>query len=97
MGPEGRDLIKEGKVYAIVGQPAMVSAELAVDYLFKLNHGKPIPKIGEVVTEKGALWSPAEILQNPRCEGAFMKLQGPVIPLEVKPDDPRLWENILTK
>jgi ribose transport system substrate-binding protein len=97
MGPEGRDLIKEGKAYAIVGQPALSSAELAVQYLYDKNQGKSIPKIGDTVTEQGALWSPAEVLPNPRCGGAFMKLQGPVVPLEVDPDDPRLWENILTK
>ncbi len=97
MGPEGRDLIKEGKAYAIVGQPAMDSAVLAVRYLWALNHGQPIPKVGDVVKEENALWSPAEVLKNPRCEGAFMKLQGPVVPLEVAADDPRLWENVLTK
>ncbi len=97
MGPEGRDLIKEGKAYAIVGQPAMDSAVLAVQYLWALNHGKPIPKVGDVVKVENALWSPAEVLPNPRCEGAFMKLQGPVVPVQVAADDPRLWENILTK
>jgi ribose transport system substrate-binding protein len=97
MGPEGRDLIKEGKAYVIVGQPALDSAVLAVQYLWALNHRKPIPKIGDVVKAENALWSPAEVLPNPRCEGAFMKLQGPVVPIEVSPDDPRLWENILTK
>lgn len=97
MGPEGRDLIKEGKAYAIVGQPALSSAKLAVQYLYDMNAGKSIPKIGDTITEEGALWSPAEVLPNPRCGGAFMKLQGPVVPLDVDPDDPRLWENILTK
>jgi ribose transport system substrate-binding protein len=97
MGPEGRDLIKEGKAYAIVGQPALSSARLAVQYLYDINQGEPIPEVGDTITEEGALWSPAEVLPNPRCEGAFMKLQGPVVPLEVEPDDPRLWENILTK
>lgn len=96
MGPEGRDLIKAGNAYAIVGQPAMSSGELSVQYLHDLLQGKPIPKIGETVAAKDALWSPAKVIPNPRCEGAFMVLQGPVVPLDIKPDDPRLWENKLT-
>ncbi|MHC2994644.1 MAG: sugar ABC transporter substrate-binding protein [Candidatus Atribacteria bacterium] len=95
MGPEGVDLIKKGKISAIVGQPALASGELAVQYLYDLCHGKDIPKIGDTVVEEGALWSPAVILENPRCEGAFMRLQGPLVPLELSPDDPRLWENKL--
>jgi ribose transport system substrate-binding protein len=97
MGPEGRDLIKEGKIYAIIAQPAVDAATLAVQYLWALNHGKAIPKVGETVKVDGALWSPAEVVKNPLCEGAFMKLQGPVVPLQVSADEPKLWENVLTK
>ena len=96
MGPEGMELIKEGKVLAIVEQPALSSAGLAVQYLYNMNTGKDIPKIGETVVEEGALWSPAKVIKNPWSdEGAFMILQGPLVPLEVGPDDPRLWENQL--
>jgi ribose transport system substrate-binding protein len=97
MGPEGRDLIKEGKIYAIVNQPALDAATLAVQYLWDLNHGKAIPKVGDTVKVDNALWSPAEVVKNPLCEGAFMKLQGPVVPLQVSPDDARLWENQIAK
>ncbi len=97
MGPEGRDLIKAGKVYAIVAQPALEAGELSVQYLHDLLKKKPIPKIGDTVTKKGALWSPAKVIKNPRCEGAFMVLNAPAVPFDAKPDDPRLWENILTK
>ena len=97
MGPEGRDLIKEGKIYAIVAQPAMDAATLAVQYLWALNHGKAIPKVGDTVKAENALWAPAEVVKNPLCDGAFMKLQGPVVPLQVSADDTRLWENVLTK
>lgn len=96
MGPEGRDLIKEGKAYAIIGQPAMESGELAVRYLVDMAKGKAIPKIGDTVKKEGALWSPAQVLANPRCEGAFMRLQGPLVPFKIKPEDDRLWENQLT-
>lgn len=97
MGPEGLQLIKEGKVRAIVEQPALSSAELAVQYLYDIKKGKEIPKIGDTVVEKGALWSPAEIIKNPWAdEGAFMVLKGPLVPIEVDPDDPRLWENKLS-
>jgi len=98
MGPEGRELIKEGKIYAIVQQPAMVAAELGVQFLYDLVTGKKeLPKEGQVITVENALWSPAEIIKNSRCDGLMMKLNAPVVPFEAKPDDPRLWENILTK
>jgi len=96
IGPEGIELIKEGKVLAIVEQPALSSAELAVQYLYNMNTGVDIPKIGETVVVEGALWSPAKVIKNPWSdEGAFMILQSPLVPLEVSPDDPRLWENQL--
>jgi len=96
VGPEGIELIEQGKVLAIVEQPALISAELAVQYLYNMNTGVDIPKIGETVVKEGALWSPAKVIKNPWSdEGAFMILQGPLVPLEVGPDDPRLWENQL--
>ncbi len=96
IGPEGIDLIKKGKVLAIVEQPAYDSALLAVQYLYDMTHGKPVPKIGDTITAKDALWSPAEVIKNPWAEeGAFVVLQGPLVPQEVGADDPRLWENML--
>jgi ribose transport system substrate-binding protein len=97
MGPEGMQLINEGKVLAIVEQPALDSAELAVQYLYDLKTGKEIPKIGDTVTQENALWSPAQVIKNPWAdEGAYMVLQGPLVPLEVKADNPLLWENKLS-
>ncbi len=97
MGPEGRDLIKQGKIAAIVAQPIADGAELAVQYLYDLCQGEEIPKIGDTIVKEGALWSPATVVENPRCEGGFMKLRAPIVPLEVSPDDPRLWENKITE
>ncbi|MEW5722499.1 MAG: sugar ABC transporter substrate-binding protein [Thermodesulfobacteriota bacterium] len=98
MGPEGRDLIKEGKIYCIVQQPALAAAELGVKVLYDIVKGSPdLPKEGDVVTVEGALWSPAPVVKNPRCEGLMVKLNAPAIPFEAKPDDPRLWENILAQ
>lgn len=97
MGPEGRDLIKQGKIYAIVPRPVALAAELSVQYLYDLCQGKDIPKIGDTVIQEGAMWSPALVIENPRCEGGFMKLKNVLVPLEVSPDDPRLWENILSE
>jgi len=96
MGPEGEGLIKQGKLLAVVEQPAYDSAQLAVQYLYDELNGKPIPKIGDTVTQSGALWSPAKVVQNPWAEGGYMILQGPVVPTQVKADDPRLWENKLS-
>ena len=45
---------------------------------------------------RSTLWSPAEVIKNPWAEeGAFVVLQGPLVPQEVGADDPRLWENML--
>jgi ribose transport system substrate-binding protein len=97
MGPEGLELINEGKVLAIVGQPALDSAELAVQYLYDLKTGKGLPKIGDTIEKENALWSPARVIKNPWAdEGAFMVLQGPLVPTEVKSDNPLLWENKLS-
>ncbi len=97
MGPEGLDLITQGKALAIVEQPAFDSAELAVQYLYDIKNGKPTPKIGDTITKEGALWSPAKVVKNTWAEdGAFIILQGPLVPIEVKGDDARLWENKLS-
>ncbi|MEW6261431.1 MAG: sugar ABC transporter substrate-binding protein [Thermodesulfobacteriota bacterium] len=98
MGPEGRDLIKAGKIYCIVNQPALDAAELGVKYLMDVIKGaKDLPKEGDVLNKEGALWAPAKVIKNPRCSGLMIKLNAPAVPFEAKPDDPRLWENILTK
>jgi ribose transport system substrate-binding protein len=98
MGPEGRDLIKEGKIYTIVQQPALVAAEMGTDLLYKLVTKKgDLPKEGDTITEAGMLWSPATVIINPRADGLQIKLNAPAVPFEADPDDPRLWENILTK
>lgn len=97
IGPEGIDLIKQGKMLAAVEQPAYDSAALAVQYLYDLKQGKPIPKIGDIVKDDNASWSPAEVVKNPWAEeGGYMILQGPLVPTEVKADDSRLWENKLS-
>lgn len=98
MGPEGLDLIEQGKILAIVSQPAMDSAELAVQYLYDIKTGKEIPKIGDTVTVEDAIWSPAKVVKNPWAnEGAYMILQGPLVPTEAGTDDARLWENKLAE
>jgi ribose transport system substrate-binding protein len=96
MGPEGRDLIKEGKIYCIVQQPALSSAEIGIQLLYDIIKGSPnLPKEGDVIEQENALWSPAPVIKNPRCQGLMIKLNAPAVPFEAKPDDPRLWENIV--
>lgn len=97
MGPEGRDLIKEGKAYCIISQPTLEPGKMAVRYLYDLLNSKPTPKEGDIITKEGVLWAPAKVIKNPRSEGLWIKLNAPAVPFQVKPDDPRLWENILTK
>ena len=58
--------------------------------------GKHVHQVGEVLNQEGAIWDPAEIIKDPRAdEGAFFVMQGPLVPQEVGPDDPRLWGNKL--
>jgi ribose transport system substrate-binding protein len=96
IGSEGLELLQQGKLYAVVEQPALSSAIFAVQYLDDLYNKRPIPQIGDTLTEEGALWSPAHVIENEFAdEGATMILQGPMVPQEVAITDPRLWENIL--
>ena len=96
LGPEGVELIKQKKALGIVAQPAYDSAYMAVSLLHDKLTGKPVPQIGETIIDEGAIWAPAEVIKNPWAdEGAFIVLQGPLVPQEVQPDDPRLWENKL--
>jgi ribose transport system substrate-binding protein len=96
IGSEGREMLKSGKLYAVVEQPALDSAILAVRYLKDVFDGKPLPQVGDEITEEGALWSPAYIIENEDVdEGVTMILQGPLVPQDADPDDPLLWENIL--
>ncbi len=98
IGPEGIELIKQGKMLAAVEQPAYDSAALAVQYLYNLYNDQSIPQIGDIVEQEGASWSPAEVVKNPWAdEGGYMILQGPLVPNEIPVDDPSLWENKLSK
>lgn len=97
MGPEGCELIKDGKIYAIVQQPAMAAAEIGVQLLYDMITGKnKLPMEGEVLTRANAVWSPAPIIKNPRgAAGLMIKLNAPLIPFDAPADDARLWENKL--
>ena len=94
IGKEGIGLLQEGKLYAVVEQPALDAAILAVEYIHDLFEGEALPEIGETVEEEGALWSPAQVIENTYCdEGKTLLIQAPLIPQECDPSDPQLWEN----
>ena len=94
IGKEGIGLLQEGKLYAVVEQPALDAAILAVEYIHDLFEGKDLPEIGATVEEEGALWSPAKVIENTYCdEGKTLLIQAPLIPQECDPSDPQLWEN----
>lgn len=96
IGPEGIELIKQGKVLGIVEQPAYDAAYMAIAYLTDKLNGKPVPKIGDTIEVENALWAPAQVIKNPWADdGAYIVMQGPLVPQEVSPDDPRLWENLI--
>lgn len=97
MGPEGQELIRNGDVLAIVAMPAYDPAQMAVQLLYDIIKGNPVPQLGDVLVEEGAIWSPAEVKVNPFAdEGLYIELQAPLVPLEVGVDDPHLWENKLS-
>lgn len=96
IGPEGLQLLQEGSALQIAEQPAYASAVLAVDYLTKMNKGEAVPKIGETVTETGAIWSPASVVKSPWADGAYVILASPLVPRDAAVDDQRLWENQLS-
>jgi len=94
LGVEGLELMKAGKLYAVVEQPALDSAIKAVRYLDMMFKGQAIPKIGDTVVEEGALWSPAYVIENEYADsGATMILQAPLVPQDADVNNPLLWEN----
>ncbi len=96
IGPEGLILLKNQEFTAMIEQPIEVSGEMAVDMMNKILTKQSLPKIGDKIEEQGAIWSPAEVLQNIwGADGLYIKLQGVAVPQEVAPTDPRLWENSL--
>ena len=67
---------------------------MAVEYLNKIFNGEEIPQVGDTITEEGALWSPAYVIENEFADsGATMILQGPLVPQDCDPNDSLLWEN----
>ena len=96
IGPEGLALLQDGSALQIAEQPAYASAVLAVDYLTDMNNGKATPKVGDTVTEEGAIWSPAQVVDSQWADGAYVILASPLVPRDVPVDDPRLWENQLS-
>ncbi len=97
IGTEGIELIKQGKLYCAVEQPALDSAIMAIELFDKIFQGKTaeLPKDGDTLTQEGALWSPAVVKPNDDCEGLQIVMAGPLCPQEVGPDDPGLYENRL--
>lgn len=94
IGLEGIDLLNKGKLYAVVEQPALDSAILAVRYLNDMFNGVAIPEIGDTVEQENALWAPGIVIENEFAAGGrTMILQGPLVPQEVTPDNKLLWEN----
>ncbi|MDO4960582.1 MAG: sugar ABC transporter substrate-binding protein [Eubacteriales bacterium] len=98
IGAEGMSLLKEGKLYAVVEQPALDMIHMIIDYMNMEFNGEAIPKEGDTIEEDGALWSPAKVINNEYCdEGLTMILQSPLVPQECDPDDKRLYENVIAQ
>ena len=96
IGAEGMELLKQGKLYAVVEQPALDMIQMCIEYMHMMFNGEEIPQVGDVIEEEGALWSPATVIENEFADsGATMILQSPLVPQECPVDDPRLYENLL--
>ena len=96
IGAEGMELLKQGKLYAVVEQPALDMIQMCIEYMNMMFNGEEIPQVGDVIEEEGALWSPAAVIENEFADsGATMILQSPLVPQECPVDDPRLYENLL--
>ena len=96
IGAEGMELLKQGKLYAVVEQPALDMIQMCIEYMNMMFNGEEIPQVGDVIEEEGALWSPATVIENEFADsGATMILQSPLVPQECPVDDPRLYENLL--
>lgn len=98
MGPEVRDAVKDGRIYAVSHHASYDCGYLAVGYLYDFIKGTPLPKIGDQVVDETAIWSPAQVQEYPGNPdyGIFVELSTSVVGLTeglVNPDDPRLWEN----
>ena len=98
MGPEVRDAIKDGRIYAVSHHASYDCGYLAVQYLYDHIKGKEIPKVGDTLVDENAEWSPASVKEYPGNPdfGIFIELGTGVVGLEegmINPDDPKLWEN----
>ena len=91
-------VIKQGKLYCVVEQPALQAAEMAVEYIDVMLKGGTIPEVGTVIEEEGALWSPATFVENTYADsGETLILQAPLVPQEAPADSDQIWENIIDK
>ena len=98
IGMEGIELIKQGKLYCVVEQPALQAAEMAVEYIDVMLKGGEIPPVGTKIEEEGALWSPAEFIENTYANsGETLILQAPLVPQEAPADSDQIWENVIEK
>jgi len=91
--PDALKMVREGKIDSISVQPAYAYGTLAVQWAMKTLKGEKVPAVGTIITQPGELWSPAVVHQIET--GPALLVNCPVVPTEVKADDPRLWGNRL--
>ncbi|MCX5973936.1 MAG: sugar ABC transporter substrate-binding protein [Coprothermobacterota bacterium] len=96
IGPEGLVLLQNDEFFCMTEQPCLAEGEMAVELLYKILTNQPTPKEGDTIVEEGAIWSPAEVVNNTAgAEGLDIKLLSAFCPQEVSPTDPRLYENVV--
>ena len=88
--PDGLQRIRAGYMDATADSACETYGQFVVKYLDDYLNGRPLPEVGEIIEEKDATWSPANVVQGP---------SGPVVELKsylVNPDtvdNPNLWGN----
>ena len=89
--PEALEWIRDGYMDATASQPLYDFGILCARYIQKYLNGEEI-KIGEVVEEEGALWSPATIAEGD--VGPQLLLSTTLVTKD-NVDDKGLWANVL--
>jgi ABC-type sugar transport system substrate-binding protein len=88
--PDGLNRIRDGYMDATADSACETYGQLTVKFLDDYLNGKPLPKVGDIVEDSNATWSPAEVVQGP--SGPVLQLKSFLIdPTTV--DNPNLWGN----
>ena len=64
--------------------------KFTVKYLEDYLNGRPLPKVGDIIEEENATWSPAKVVQGP--SGPVLQLRSFLVD-STTVSNPNLWGN----